>query len=90
MKITHNHPITAEIKAYADAIKVCGQYSIDNPTCAIKDNPFVKPADRAHRKATGSVRVLIVCPCNKVSPLIDDQLRTECCHNRVVSFHDHR
>lgn len=91
MKTTTGHAITAEIKAYADAVKACGDYSIANPKCAIKDNPFEPAINPLHKKATGSVRVLMWCPrCASVTPQITDELTTACCGWTTVNFNDHR
>jgi hypothetical protein len=89
MKV-RNEQITAEMQVYAEAVEKAGAHSTANPSCAVKDNPFVKDADRAHRKALGSVRVMMICPgCNHVTPRIKD-LRTACCGSQTVRLHDHR
>lgn len=91
MKTTIGHVITTEMKAYADAVKRCGDHSIANPTCPLKDNPFVPAIKPLHQKATGSVRVLMWCPrCSNVTPNITDELTTACCGWNTVNFNDHR
>lgn len=89
MRISPNRPIDSAMKTYADAVKACGEYSIANPKCAIKDNPHTKAVDFAHRVALGSVRTLMVCPCNKVTPEITKDLRTACCNSDTINMHIH-
>jgi hypothetical protein len=91
MKVTTGHAITPAMKAYADAVKACGDYSIANPTCAIKDNPFEPAIKPLHQAALGSVRVLMWCPtCTSVTPEITDMGRTACCGRGTVNLNDHR
>lgn len=91
MKTTYGNPITAEMKAHADAVEKCGNYSIANPKCALKDNPFFKECDVTARKAFGSIRVMMWCPiCDNLTPPVSDDLRTACCGSRVVNINDHR
>lgn len=91
MKTTTGHRITPEIKAYSDAVKVCGDYSIANPTCSLKNNPHEPLIAPLHRKATGSVNILLWCPgCSHLTPRINDRLLTECCGSATVNFNDHR
>lgn len=91
MITTIGHAITPELKAYADAVKACGDYSIANPTSNAHTNPFWKPVTKAHQKATGSVRIIVWCPrCSFVSPNITDDLKTACCGWATLNFNDHR
>ena len=91
MITTTGHAITPEIKAYADAVRKCAEHSIANPTCAIKDNPFEPAINPLHRKAVGSVRIIVWCPeCSHITPWITDDLITECCGHATLNFNDHR
>jgi hypothetical protein len=87
--------ITAAMKNYADATDVCGTFSRINPTTPLRNNPYVKPLDRLHRAATGSVRRLMICPggagrwCGFVTPEIVDEdgtFYTACCGSATVVF----
>lgn len=80
--------ITTDLKAAADALQLAADFSVANPTTPLRDNPHVKPSDKAHRKATGSVRTLWICPpCGRVMPRITDDLHTVCCGSATVDLH---
>lgn len=81
--------ITPELKAAADNVEACAEFSKDNPTTPLRDNPHAgREADRLHRAATGSINTLWVChPCGRVMPRITDALRTACCGMKWVDLH---
>jgi hypothetical protein len=79
--------ITPELRAAAVALSICADYSIENPTVSLRNNPHYAEARRTHRKATGSVNTLWVCGCSKVMPLITGDLTTVCCGATEVDLH---
>lgn len=90
VKITTGHLITPEMYQFSTALERCGQFSKDNPTTPLRDNPHTTGLDRLQRIATGSVRVLLVCPCRCVNPVITSALITQCCGSDTVTKVDHR
>ena len=73
--------------AASELLALCGQYSIDNPTVAIKDNPYAKPLDDMTRRAMGSKNVLWICKgCGYVGHKLyksENGPLTTCCHARI-------
>ena len=82
--------ITPAIKAAADLYEKAGKFSIENPTTGAGDNPHWKPADRAHRAATGSVNLLWICGgCRRILPRVTALLKTACCGRGEVQVQRH-
>lgn len=60
--------------------KICAQFSIDNPRSTLRENPHFMPAERAHKRATGSVHKLWACtPCGRVMPQLSESHTSLCC-----------
>lgn len=64
----------------SNALAVVQGWAILNPSQPLRACPHVAEANRLHRRATGSINVLWVCPrCTSVMPIVDAEARTECC-----------
>lgn len=74
-------PITPAIKALCDNIAKCGQYSRDNPTVPLKDNPYFDEVreEQLLIAAFGMTDASCYCPgCGITHPQITKDLRTNC------------
>lgn len=72
----------------ARKLEECGNYSIANPTCSLRNNPHFKQCDVLHRKATGSVKIFWQCPTRVLPHLNDDG--TCKCHGQEIFLVDTR
>jgi hypothetical protein len=66
--------------------QACADFSNNNPTTPIRDNPFRTAMNQSHRQAVGSVRNLWGCDdCGTMLPCMseDDFTVTACCRARV-------
>lgn len=77
------------IIAAAEALERAGQHSIDNPDCALKDNPHVKVSDRLHKAATGRKSIIWECRSGHVLPALNADGTCKC-HGREIHLYDTR
>ncbi|GLI00671.1 hypothetical protein [Phytohabitans aurantiacus] len=66
--------ITPEIKAAADILRACAEFSITHPDTPLRNNPHYDSMPDIHWE----------CPCGVVMPPITDDLRTACCGSTTV------